>query len=65
MDIFGFENLSEDSFLQLATTNKDRRVQIRKRKIPWCNQIIFVTLIKHQGYAEERLQRTQLTWSDE
>lgn len=52
MDIFGFENLSEDSFLQLATTNKDRRVHIRKRKIPWCNSNNFC-----DSYKAPRIRR--------
>ncbi|XP_048519861.1 unconventional myosin-XV [Dendroctonus ponderosae] len=56
LDIFGFENLSENSFEQLCINYASESLQL------YFNKHVFK--LEQQEYAKERLEWTNLAWSD-
>ncbi|XP_017773416.1 PREDICTED: unconventional myosin-XV [Nicrophorus vespilloides] len=56
LDIFGFENLSENSFEQLCINFASESLQLYFNK--------YVFKLEQQEYGKERLEWTNLTWSD-
>ncbi|XP_030752101.1 unconventional myosin-XV isoform X2 [Sitophilus oryzae] len=56
LDIFGFENLNENSFEQLCINFASESLQL------YFNKHVFK--LEQQEYAKERLEWTNLTWSD-
>lgn len=56
MDIFGFENLAENSFEQLCINYASESLQL------YFNKHVFK--LEQQEYARERLEWTNLTWLD-
>ncbi|KAK4873712.1 hypothetical protein RN001_013072 [Aquatica leii] len=56
LDIFGFENLSENSFEQLCINYASESLQL------YFNKHVFK--LEQQEYAREKLEWTNLTWND-
>ncbi|XP_076273553.1 unconventional myosin 10A isoform X2 [Rhynchophorus ferrugineus] len=56
LDIFGFENLNENSFEQLCINFASESLQL------YFNKHVFK--LEQQEYAKERLEWTNLTWND-
>ncbi|XP_072386404.1 unconventional myosin-XV [Diabrotica undecimpunctata] len=56
LDIFGFENLNENSFEQLCINFASESLQL------YFNKHVFK--LEQQEYAKERLEWTNLTWTD-
>lgn len=56
LDIFGFENLAENSFEQLCINFASESLQL------YFNKHVFK--LEQQEYARERLEWTNLTWMD-
>lgn len=56
LDIFGFENLEENSFEQLCINFASESLQLHFNK--------HVFKLEQQEYAKERLEWTDLTWAD-
>ncbi|XP_060523322.1 unconventional myosin-XV [Cylas formicarius] len=56
LDIFGFENLNENSFEQLCINFASESLQL------YFNKHVFK--LEQQEYAKERLEWTNITWSD-
>ncbi|KAF5306868.1 hypothetical protein FQA39_LY00098 [Lamprigera yunnana] len=56
LDIFGFENLSENSFEQLCINYASESLQL------YFNKHVFK--LEQQEYAKEKLEWTNLTWND-
>lgn len=56
LDIFGFENLAENSFEQLCINFASESLQLYFNK--------YVFKLEQQEYAKERLEWTNLTWND-
>lgn len=56
LDIFGFENLAENSFEQLCINYASESLQL------YFNKHVFK--LEQQEYGKERLEWTNLTWTD-
>ncbi|KAL1494091.1 hypothetical protein ABEB36_009744 [Hypothenemus hampei] len=56
LDIFGFENLNENSFEQLCINFASESLQLYFNK--------YVFKLEQQEYAKERLEWTNLAWND-